>query len=75
MCLITIAHAIRHHISSASFFKNFAIEPFDNYYNRRLLRWTGHVARMPSNQTPRRPFLTAFSPETPPFSRAFYPIY
>jgi hypothetical protein len=23
------------------------IEPFDKYYNRRLLWWTGHVARMP----------------------------
>jgi hypothetical protein len=37
MCRITIAHAIRHRISSASLFKRLLIEPFDKYYNRRLL--------------------------------------
>jgi hypothetical protein len=47
MCCITIAHTIRNHLSSASLFKRLSIEPFDTYYNRRLLRWTGHVARMP----------------------------
>jgi hypothetical protein len=44
MCRITIAHTIRHRISSASLFKRLSIEPFDKYYNRRLRRWTGHVA-------------------------------
>jgi hypothetical protein len=47
MCRITIAHKIRHRISSASLFKRLSVEPFDKDYNRRLLRWTGHVARMP----------------------------
>jgi hypothetical protein len=54
MCRITIAHAIRHRISSASLFKRLSIEPFDKYYNRRLLRWTGHVARMPLTRAPRK---------------------
>jgi hypothetical protein len=54
MCRITIAHAIRHRISSATLFKRLSIEPFDTYYNRRLLRWTGHVARMPLNRAPRK---------------------
>jgi hypothetical protein len=44
MCRITIAHTIRLRISSASLFKRLSIEPLDAYYNRRLLRWTGHVA-------------------------------
>jgi hypothetical protein len=52
MCRITIATQIRHRISSASLFKRLAIEPFDTYYNRRLLRWTGHVARMPLTRAP-----------------------
>jgi hypothetical protein len=42
MFRITIAQTIRHRISSASLFKRLSIEPFDAYYNRRLLRWTGH---------------------------------
>jgi hypothetical protein len=54
MCRITIAHTTRHHVSSASLFKCLSIEPFDKYYNRRLLRWTGHVARMPLIRAPRR---------------------
>jgi hypothetical protein len=53
MCRITIAHTIRHR-TSASLFKGLSIELFDEYYNRRLLRWTGHVARMPLTQAPRK---------------------
>jgi hypothetical protein len=47
MCRNNVAHKIHHRISSASLFKRLSIESFDNYYNRQLLRWTGHVARMP----------------------------
>jgi hypothetical protein len=54
MCRITIADTIRHRISSASLFKRLSIEPFDKYYNRRLLRWTGHIARMPFTRAPRK---------------------
>jgi hypothetical protein len=50
MCRITIAHKIRHRVSSASLFKRLSIEPLDKYYHCRLLRWTGHVARMPSTR-------------------------
>jgi hypothetical protein len=53
-CGITIAHTIRHRISSASLFKRLSIEHFDKYYYRRLLRWTGHVARMPLTRAPRK---------------------
>jgi hypothetical protein len=54
MCRITTAHTILHRISSASLFKRLSIEPFDAYYNRRLLRWTSHVARMPLTRAPRK---------------------
>jgi hypothetical protein len=59
MCRISIAHTIRHRISSASLFKRLSIELFDTYYDRRLLRWTGHVARMPLTRAPRF-FLTSW---------------
>jgi hypothetical protein len=54
MCRITIAHTIRHRLSSASLFKRLSIKPFDKYYNRRILRWAGHVARMPFTRAPRK---------------------
>jgi hypothetical protein len=54
MCRITIAYKIRHRISSASLFKRLLIEPIDAYYNRRLLRWTGYVARMPLTRASRK---------------------
>ena len=48
-----LAHTIRHHVSSESLFGRLAIESLDTYYHRRLLRWAGHVARMPLNRAPR----------------------
>jgi hypothetical protein len=37
MCRITIAHTVRHRISSASLSKRFLTEPFGTYYNLQLL--------------------------------------
>jgi hypothetical protein len=37
MFRMTIAHNTRHRISFASLFKRLAIDPFDTYYDRRLL--------------------------------------
>ena len=54
MCRITIAHTIRHHISSADLFKKLGLNPLDTYYHRRLLRWAGHVSRMPMTRAPRQ---------------------
>jgi hypothetical protein len=54
MCRIIIAYTIRHRISSASLFKRLSIEPFDRYYYRRLLRWTGHVDRLRLTRAPRK---------------------
>ena len=59
MCRINIAHTIRHHISSESLIGRLDIESLDTYYHRRLLRWAGHIARMPLNRAPRM-FLTGW---------------
>ena len=54
MCRITMAHTMRHRISSDSLFKRLEIESLDTYYYRRLLRWAGHVARMAFTRAPRK---------------------
>ena len=38
MCRITIAHTIRHRITTKSLFAKLEIDPLDIYYNRCLLR-------------------------------------
>jgi hypothetical protein len=57
MCSITMAHTIKHRIhriTSKSLFERLGVGSFDSYYNRRLLRWAGHVERMPMDRMPRK---------------------
>jgi len=50
MCRITMAHTT----SPRSLYKCLGIAPVDQYYHRRLLRWAGHVSRMPMTRAPRQ---------------------
>jgi hypothetical protein len=54
MCRITMAHTYRHHIPSKQLYKRLGIAAVDQYYHRRLLRWAGHVSRMPMSRAPRQ---------------------
>ena len=54
MCRISIAHTIRHRITSESLFRRLGIMDLDSYYHNRVLRWAGHVARMPMSRAPRQ---------------------
>jgi hypothetical protein len=54
MCRVTMRHVIRHHISDSDLRDRVGLKPLDHYYNTRLLRWAGHVARMPMTRTPRK---------------------
>ena len=54
MCRITMAHTIRHHIPSKQLYKRLGIAAVDQYYHRRLLRWAGHVSRMPMSRAPQQ---------------------
>jgi len=54
MFRITMAHAIRHHISSKQLFGRLGLQALDTYYHHRILRWAGHVARMPMSRVPRK---------------------
>ena len=47
-------HTFRHHITSASLFRRLGILDIDNYFHNRILRWAGHVARMPMSRAPRQ---------------------
>ena len=54
MFRITIARTMKHRITSKSLFERLGVGSFDSYYNRRLPRWAGHVARMPMDRMPRK---------------------
>ena len=47
-----MAHTIKHRIISKSLFERLGVVVFDSFYNRRLLRWARHVARMPMDRMP-----------------------
>lgn len=65
MCRINIRHTIKYHIKTSFLLKKLGIQSFDFYYNTRLLRWAGHVARMPMQRLPRM-FLTGWVNNTRP---------
>ena len=54
MCRISIAHTIRHHITTERLFCRLDIMDLDSYYHNRVLRWAGHAARMPMSRAPRQ---------------------
>jgi hypothetical protein len=54
MCRITVAQAIKHRITTKNLFERLGVGSVDSYYNCRLLRWAGHVARMPMDRMPRK---------------------
>ena len=54
MCRVNLHHTFRHHITSASLFCRLGILDIDSYFHNRILRWAGHVARMPMSRAPRQ---------------------
>ncbi len=52
MLRITMTHRLKHRITSKILFERLGFGSFDSYFNRRLLRWAGHVARMPKDRMP-----------------------
>jgi hypothetical protein len=53
MCRVTMFHTIKHHIHNSDLHHRLSIQSLDHYYNSRLLRWAGHVARMDMTRIPR----------------------
>ena len=54
MCRVNLHNTFRHHITSASLFLRLGILDIDSYFHNRILRWAGHVARMPMSRAPRQ---------------------
>ncbi len=54
MCRITMARTMKHRITSKSLLERLGVGSFERYYNRRLQRWAGHVARMSMDRMPRK---------------------
>ena len=54
MCRVNLHHTFRHHITTSSLFRRLNLLDIDSYYHNRLLRWAGHVARMPMSRAPRQ---------------------
>jgi len=54
MCRASLYHAFHHHNSSATLFQRLNGMDLDSYYHNRIIRWAGHVARMPMTRAPRQ---------------------
>ena len=49
-----MSRTIRHHTPSKQLYKRLGIAAVEQFYHRRLLRWAGHVSRMPMSRAPRQ---------------------
>jgi len=54
MCHVNMHTVIKFRLPTANLLYRLNIKSLDYYYNTRLLRWAGHVARMPMNRLPRK---------------------
>ena len=50
MCRVTMKQVFVHRISTADLLNRLGIQSLEYYYTTRLLRWAGHVARMPMSR-------------------------
>jgi transcription termination factor 2 len=57
-------HTRKHHIQAENLLKRLDLQNIQRYLDSKLLRWAGHVARMPKERLPRK-FLTSWIGDTP----------
>jgi hypothetical protein len=61
MCRVNRWGSRHQRITTVSLLARLGLQKIEFYYNLRLLRWAGHLARMPLNRLPRK-FLTGWYP-------------
>ena len=61
MCRVNLSHTRRRRISMNTLLDEVGVRQIRWYYETRLLRWVGHVVRMPIDRLPRK-MLTAWVP-------------
>ena len=54
MCRVNLHHTFRHHVTTSSLIRRLNLLDIGSYYHNRLLRWAGHVARVPMSRAPRQ---------------------
>jgi len=54
MCGVRWGQVIKHRITTNSLLERLGLKPIRQYIDSRILRWTGHVARMPWRRLPRK---------------------
>ena len=70
MCRVALAHTHRHRIRITTLLDRVRIKPLTYYYRNRILRWAGHVARMPMTRIPRK-LLTGWVANPRPLGRPY----
>jgi hypothetical protein len=65
MCRVNLHYTFRHRITSTSPFRRLGILDIGSHFHSRILRWAGHVARMPMSRAPRQ-LLTGWVPHSRP---------
>jgi hypothetical protein len=71
LCRVTMRQVRKHRITTKSLLLRLGLEPIEYYYYTRMLRWSGHIARMPWSRTPRK-FLTSFVKSPRPRGRPLF---
>jgi hypothetical protein len=54
LCGVNMKLTQNYHISTSSLFKKLGLQDIDHYFHCRILRWAGHVSRMPLRRLPRK---------------------
>jgi transcription termination factor 2 len=52
-------HTHKHHIRTETLLQRLGLKSCQHYFDSRMLRWAGHLARMPPDRLPRK-FLTSW---------------
>jgi exonuclease III len=71
MCRVTMRQVHKHRITTVSLLERLGLETIEFYYFTRMLRWAGHVARMPWHRTPRK-LLTSWVKNKRPRGRPLF---